>query len=105
MARIVLGIGTSHSPQLSLRPDQWWLRTEADKRNPALWYRGKTYVFPDLVRERAGAHFEDQLSPEKAQERFDTCQRSIAALAETLESVAPDAVVIVGDDQDEIFFR
>jgi len=37
MARIVLGLGTSHSPQLSLPPEHWLLRGEEDQRNPSLY--------------------------------------------------------------------
>ena len=36
MACIVLGLGTSHSPQLSTPPDLWPLHGERDKRNRGL---------------------------------------------------------------------
>ena len=36
MARIVLGLATSHSPQLSTPPDLWPLHGERDRRNPEL---------------------------------------------------------------------
>ena len=36
MAQIVLGLGTSHSPQLSTPPDLWRNHGERDKRNPDL---------------------------------------------------------------------
>ncbi len=103
MARIVLGIGTSHSPQLTLKPEQWHLRTEADHRNPELWYRGKAYVFSELVEERAGAHFERELSMETYQQRYTACQLGLDRLAEIFEKVAPDVAVIFGDDQHESF--
>jgi hypothetical protein len=103
MAKIVLGIGTSHAPQLRMAPDQWYRRVQADHRNPELWYRGKTYTFPELVEERTDQHFERQLGDEKAQQRFEACQRAIGHLAATLERVAPDVVVIFGDDQHESF--
>jgi len=103
MAKIVLGMGSSHAPQLRLTPDEWYKRVNADKQNPALWFRGKTYNFPELVEERQADHFERELSPEKAQERFDACQRAIVHLSQTLDEVAPDVVVILGDDQHEAF--
>ena len=43
MAKIVLGLGTSHSPQLTLKPEQWELRKKADQHNPELWFSGKPY--------------------------------------------------------------
>ncbi len=104
MAEIVLGLGSSHAPQLRLTPDQWWRRVEADKRNPELWYRGKTYTFPELVEERGGgAEFRRELSDEKWQTRFNACQQAISRLASTLDEIAPDVVVILGDDQHECF--
>src|SRR5436190_15372094 len=99
MAKIILGMGTSHAPQLSMPPADWWRRVSADKSNPELWYRGKTYTFPELVKARAHKHLEDQLSPEKAEARYQACQSDIATLAETLDRVSPDVAVIFGDDQ------
>jgi len=103
MARIVLGIGSSHGPQLALPPDQWHRRATADRRNSELWYRGRTYIFPELVEERAAEDFASQLSEEKANARFAACQRAIGHLGETLHRAAPDVVVILGDDQHEAF--
>lgn len=103
MAKIVLGIGSSHGPQLHLPPDQWWRRVESDKRNPELWFRGRTYAFDDLVRERSSEPLEQELAPERWQERFDRCQGRIAGLAETVARVAPDVAVVLGDDQKESF--
>lgn len=103
MAEIVLGMGSSHGPQLGLPPEQWERRAAADRQNPALWYRGMTYSFPDLLELRGAATFAAELGPEKARARFDACQRGIARLADTLDRVAPDVVVILGDDQHEAF--
>src|SRR5437879_248223 len=103
MARIVLGIGSSHGPQLALTPDLWHRRAEADRANPELWFHGQTYAFPDLVEERGPQTFESELSSGKATARFEACQRAIGHLAETLERAAPDVVIILGDDQKEAF--
>ena len=50
MANIVLGLGTSHSPQLSTPPDLWGLRADVDRRNPRLlWEDGEYYNFEQLL--------------------------------------------------------
>ena len=103
MAKIVLGLATSHAPQLRMAPDQWYRRVEADKKNAELWYRGKTYTYPELVEERSDQHLGKELGDEKAQQRFEACQKAIGQLASTLDRVSPDVVVIVGDDQHESF--
>jgi hypothetical protein len=103
MARIVLGMGSSHAPQLRLPPDKWYLRADFDKRNPEMWFRGKTYNFPELVEERSDEHFEKELTEEKANTRFNACQQAIGQLSDTLGKVSPDVCIIFGDDQHESF--
>ena len=103
MAKIVLGLGTSHAPQLRMPPSEWGRRAKHDRLSPELWYAGKTYTFPELVEVRAGEHFERELGEDKAQARFETCQRRIGQLAALLEQTAPDVCVIMGDDQHESF--
>jgi surfeit locus 1 family protein len=66
MAKIVLGIGSSHGPQLALPPEQWHRRATADRGNSELWYRGQTYTFPELVAERGAGRFASELGDEKA---------------------------------------
>jgi len=103
MARIVLGMGTSHAPQLSMDTSFWPGRAAADRRNPELWFQGKAYAFPDLVEVRSGEGIEKELSPEKAEARFAACQRDIAGLSEVYQRVRPDVAILIGDDQHESF--
>jgi hypothetical protein len=95
MARIVLGLGTSHSPHVSTEPEQWHLHAERDYSNPRL-------DMPALER-AAGAGVATQLSPGVFRAKHDTCQRAIAGLSTALLSAKPDVVVVVGDDQRELF--
>src|SRR3954452_22426147 len=104
MARVVLGIGTSHGPLLNTPPKQWGQRAEADRRNPQLMFRGAPFRFDDLARARAGERFEDAIAPAEMARRHAACQQALAALAETFARVAPDVAVIIGDDQEELFF-
>ncbi|HLH21356.1 MAG TPA: protocatechuate 3,4-dioxygenase [Chloroflexota bacterium] len=103
MAKIVLGLGTSHAPQLSIPPESWPRRGNADRRYLQLWYQGRPYRFEELCEARADAHLAEELTLEKARARFAACQKDIASLAETFERVKPDLVVMIGDDQNEVF--
>jgi hypothetical protein len=103
MAQIVLGLGTSHGPQLFLAPDQWELRAKADRQNPKHWFRGKPYDFPALAAARKNESFASQLTPDAKQAHFDRCQRAIGAIADTYQTAAPDLAIIIGNDQSEIF--
>jgi hypothetical protein len=104
MARIVLGLGTSHSPQLSLPPEHWRLRGEEDQSNPSL-YRvpdGQHVTFEQLLAE-APPSVEQELRLEVCQKRHEANQQGIAKVAAALERVAPDVLIVLGDDQQEAF--
>ncbi len=103
MARIVLGMASSHAPQLEMPPHNWREYGDLGRKNPAHWYQGSTYSFPELAALRAADHFERECTDEKFQARWDACQRAINHLGETMDRVAPDACIIVGDDQHESF--
>src|SRR5258706_8603828 len=102
MARIVLGLGTSHSPQLSTPPEVWPVHAERDKRSNDLFAGDGTPLTYDQLLKVAPAWLRAELTPEKWHARFETCQRAIANEAEIVESVMPHAVIIGGDDQQEV---
>ncbi len=102
MAEIVLGIGTSHGPLLSTPPEQWDLRAKADRANKAHYYRGKTYDYESLLKERAPG-FAKEAELDVRRERFARCQKALDAVGKKFKETAPDAFVIVGNDQREIF--
>ena len=106
MARIVLGIGTSHTPLLSLPPEKWAAYAQADYGLTDLVYppdgrvmsfaEGARYVPPEIRdKPRDLATF---------QEQSRACQRALASLADTVQSVKPDITIVISDDQDEWFY-
>lgn len=104
MAEVVLGLGSSHGPLLSTPPEEWHQRAEADRRNTGLWYRGRQWKFDELVHERGGPEaFQDQLGLTVRRNRRQACDAAIETLSTELYEAAPDVVVIVTDDQREVF--
>ncbi len=103
MARIVLGLGTSHSPQLSTPAELWPFHQERDKRNPGLLDTDGTHVSYEALLAKADPSLAREVTPEKWQARYEACQKGIAKLADTLAQVSPDVVVMLGDDQEELF--
>ena len=90
MASIVLGLGTSHSPQLSLPSEHWLLRGEEDQRNTSL-YRvpdGKHVTYEELLSE-VDPSVAKELTPDVFQKRHAANQKGIARVAEALERSAP----------------
>jgi hypothetical protein len=102
MAKIALGMGSSHGPMLSTPPDMWHLRADADRKNPRHFFRGETYDFPRLLAARQPG-FAGAIAPAECKKRYDACQRALDALAAKFREVHPDAVVIIGNDQRELF--
>jgi hypothetical protein len=102
MARIALGIGTSHAPQLTLPPAEWGRRAAADRRSPALAYRGGDHTFDGLRRVRARS-FADQLEPGRQAERHRRCRAAIDELGRTVRESGVDVLVIVSSDHKETF--
>jgi hypothetical protein len=105
VARITLGLGTSHGPMLSIAPEIWPERVKADRTNPQHFYRGKAYTFDELVELRKPEKLAEQITPEVSRQRYAQCQSAIRKLADIFEEEKPDAAVIVGNDQMEVFTK
>lgn len=103
MSDIVLALGSSHGPLLSTPPDQWELRANVDRKNPALAFRDGTYDFPALAKLRKSDYFDAQYQLPVRQERFARCQKLLDALGDAVAAAKPDVIVVVGDDQEEWF--
>jgi aromatic ring-opening dioxygenase catalytic subunit (LigB family) len=102
MADIVLGIGSSHGPLLSTPPEQWELRAKADRANKSHWFRGRTYDYESLLKERSPG-FAKEIQPDVRARRFTQCRSALEQLGRKFDEVRPDAVIILGNDQREFF--
>src|SRR2546430_134698 len=103
MANIVVGVAASHSPQLSTPAELWRLHAERDRQNKQLSFRGSVYEYDQLLEVRRNERLDRELDESIWADKHDRCDRGVDRLAETLASAAPDLVVIVGDDQHEMF--
>ncbi|MCS5734524.1 DODA-type extradiol aromatic ring-opening family dioxygenase [Herbiconiux daphne] len=102
MARITLGIGSSHAPQLATPPTEWGQRAVADRKNKQLIYKGIQYDFDELLALR-GAVFDQELTAEVWAERYARARAAIAKLGETIRESGVDVLVIVSSDHKETF--
>jgi hypothetical protein len=103
MARIVLGLGTSHSPLLPLTAQQWVERGEDDRRNPHLNLSdGRFLSYPQLEAEVAG-RYASEATLENFTLQWRRAQQALDRLAQQLTEAMPDVVIVVGDDQEELF--
>ncbi len=104
MAKVVLGLGTSHSPHLNIPPEAWAQRGEEDRRNPFLnrLSDGKHVTYDELM-DQADPAVLKELTMDVFQRRHEANQKGIARVAAAVEKAAPDVLIMVGDDQKEVF--
>jgi hypothetical protein len=95
MARLVGGVGASHSPQLSIPSDGW--RRHGDLEQPRL----KELTLPPA--RRSGAAVLDELEPDVLASRYQECQVALEKTGAALADMRPDVLVVIGDDQRELF--
>jgi hypothetical protein len=95
MAKVVIGIGTSHSPQLSVRAKDWSYLLKKDEADPRLDYQG--------LLKSAKPGLAAELTPEKFEERDQACLKGVETLGDALRQANADVVVVFGDDQQEQF--
>lgn len=103
MAKVVLGMATSHGPMLSTPAEDWGQRVPADRANEAHSYRGNTYTFDELVALRKNDDIAAQVTPSIWEAKHSRCQLALQQLADTWERARPDVAIIFGNDQMELF--
>ncbi|MEV4241617.1 hypothetical protein AB0J47_41425 [Nocardia sp. NPDC049737] len=85
-------------------PPHWWAeRAEHDRANPELYDSTGVIRSFDELAEAAGSRFDERCTPEVWEDDWRRCQAALTRLREDFRRVAPDVVLIVGDDQRELF--
>ena len=103
MAKLVLGIGTSHSPVLTIDSSEWQHRAQADFENPRLNLSDGRFVTYDQLLAASGGRYASVATPAEFERKADICQRALDRLAADVASASPDIVIVIGDDQGELF--
>jgi 3-O-methylgallate 3,4-dioxygenase len=105
MAKVVFGVATSHSPNLSTPVDKWHLHAERDQNKKDQHFRGKYYTFEQLLELRRSEALDREISQEKWMEKYEQWEQRIVEVQEKLAEVNPDILVVIGDDQRELFLE
>jgi hypothetical protein len=102
MANIVIGIASSHTPQLSSGADMCPDHALRDQRYPLL---GKDASFHTDEETLAGAdpRVAEELKPEVWEGKYQRVQAAIESLAAALKAAGADLALVIGDDQRELF--
>lgn len=101
MSELVTMVATSHTPMLVVPGERWGELGARDPQNQDLYDLDGTHTtYEQLI----AAHGPTVLpSPDEWKKQAQVCQESLDRLAEHLAAASPDVVVIVGDDQKELF--
>lgn len=102
MAQVVLGIGTSHTPMLNLGPEDWPRFEELDRRRQHLHKDGRPATFDGLL---AAAPLSPRvdIAPETHARRHAEAMAALDRLHDVLVAAKLDVVIVVGDDQKELY--
>ena len=102
MADIVLGVGTSHTPQISSGWELWTDHAKRDQGSPLLGADGEFHTFADL--ERADDEkLRAELAPAVWESKQARIEKGVTTLRERIAAARLDVLVVIGDDQKEIF--
>jgi hypothetical protein len=104
MAKVVLGIGSSHSPTLLMEPDAWLARAGHDdvKIHALHDHSGKRVSYDELLA-AAPATMMTQIDSEMLEKRHHQNQAAISRIADALAAAKPDVLLLIGDDHKEVF--
>jgi 3-O-methylgallate 3,4-dioxygenase len=103
MAAVVIGVASSHTPQLSSGVDMWPDHAERDRRNPRLLGKDAEYHSYDELLAAAEPGIADELDRAVWDAKYSRCQDAIGKLSRRLAAAQPDVALIIGDDQRELF--
>ena len=105
MARLVAAFGASHSIMLVSQRDDWMHGFRAiDPKNPHYFDRqGLKTDYDALLAATPDGAGDALASPQRLSERYDQAQAAMDALAGRVAAARLDVLLIVGDDQTELF--
>lgn len=105
MAKIVFAGGTSHTPLLTFDSSLWREYASRDYKATRLNTMDGEFVTYDELLERVGERHDDDTTDEVFLEKHDRCHAALDRLSSDLLASEPDVVIIVTDDESELFSR
>src|SRR5215472_4826143 len=102
MAKIVLGVATSHTPMLNTPAKDWPSFIDRDGVREFLDKEGEPASYEELLT-RADPRALPELTPERFAARHDDAMAAVDRLKQSVRRAELDALIIIGDDQKELF--
>lgn len=102
MAKIVLGVGTSHTPMLNAPVGDWARFIERDRLRPHLTKEGRPVSYEELL-SLAPAGLEGELTPAVFADKHQRALAEVERLGAVVRNARLDTLIVVGDDQKELY--
>ena len=102
MAKITLGIGTSHTPMLNAPVTDWPKFIELDLHRVHLDKEGNTLNYAELLK-LAGPHIPREITEGKFLWKHTKALAALEHLHHAVKKSEIDVLIIVGDDQKELY--
>jgi hypothetical protein len=103
MAEIIFGFGTSHTPMLNATPEDWLNNFgELDQKRGHRDKDGNQASYADLLA-KADPRAVAVLNETAVAERHARAQAGLQRLRDDLAAARLDALIVIGDDQNEMF--
>lgn len=102
MAKIVLGVGTSHTPMLNAPVGDWARFIERDRVRPHLAKDGRPVTYEELER-LAPLQVAAELRPEVFADKHQRALAEVERLGAVVRNAKLDTLIVVGDDQKELY--
>src|ERR1700730_17298681 len=102
MAKIVFAAATSHTPMLLADDETLERFVETDQKIKHRDKEGRQVTYGDLL-EKADPKLANMVAPQHLVARQNVARAGIRRVAQTLASTKLDALVVMGDDQNESY--
>lgn len=104
MAKLVATFGTSHSLMLTSKKEDWQYGfKQIDPKNPHYFDQAGQPCSYEQLLQRAPADAASRVTPQRMAERFDAAQAAMDELGRRIAAADLDVLLVVGDDQNELF--
>jgi hypothetical protein len=104
MAKIVLGLGSSHTPMLLASDETLPRFAETDQKIKHRDKEGRPATYAELL-EKADPKMAAMVAPAALVARQNTVRTAMTRLSNTLNSAQLDTLIVMSDDQDEAYLE
>ena len=102
MAKVVLGVGSSHAPMINSTLEEWVAMKPRESGRMMHDREGNLVSYEELVEQAAG-RYDKELAPEILTARYQAIQAALDQLVVTIRDARLDTLIVIGDDQRELF--